>query len=60
MTVDWLRELTVSIAAMCANIAIVECLCGDDSLGSGLKLVCGAYVALSIIRMMADAIKIIL
>lgn len=60
MTVNWLRELAVSITAMCANIAIVECLCDDDSLGGGLKLVCGAYVALSILRIVADSIKIIL
>lgn len=60
MHVDWLYQSAAVIAAVCANIAIVECLCGDEAFQGGLRLVCGVYAALAVVRLAADGIRMIL
>lgn len=57
MSTDWLRSAIISIASICAIIAMVECVSEESGFQSGLRLVCGAYAALTVIRMAGDFIQ---
>ena len=58
MYINWIRELVVSIAAVCTNVALIECICGEKEFQNGIRLVCGAYVALAVARAAINCIQI--
>ena len=59
LSIEWLHESVSSITAVCAVIAVVECL-ADGAEDSGLRFVCGAAAAATLLRMAADGLKAIL
>ena len=53
----WLQDSVRTIASVCALVSLVECAAGDEDRTDGLRLLCGAAVALSVLRMAAALIK---
>lgn len=54
MQADNLYAFVRMIICVCALIALAEYAAGPDGGDGGLRLICGAAVSLSIIRMAAD------
>ena len=59
MQVGWVQDMSASIAAVCAFVALTECVCGEKERQGGLWLVCGAYTALTIVRAASDCIRML-
>jgi len=57
MSVEWLQESVRSISMVCLLIAMIECA-ADAASDDGFHLICGAVVALSVVRMAAAALSL--
>lgn len=55
MSVEWLYASVRSIASICMLISLVECAV-DEAHGDGFRLICGAVVSLSVVRMLSAAL----
>lgn len=56
MDVNWLRMSVRGIVGVCMIIAVVECAVDGSEHSGGLRLVCGAAVAVSVAQLAAEAI----
>lgn len=54
MQADALYAFVRMIICVCALVAVTEYAVGPDSMDGGLRLICGAAVSLSIIRMVEE------
>lgn len=49
----WLQDSVKTIASVCALVSLVECAASDEDSADGLRLLCGAAVALSVLSLAA-------
>ena len=57
MSVEWLRESVRGIVSVCMLVSLTECIAEEGKQSDGLRLICGAAVALSVVRMIASALS---
>lgn len=53
----WLQDSVRTIASVCALVSLVECVANDEDNADGLRLLCGAAVALSVLRLAAALLR---
>ena len=57
MDVNWLEIAVRDIIGVCLIVAVVECAVDGSENSGGLRLVCGAAVAASVMRLTAETIR---
>lgn len=55
MDVNWLLMSVRGIVVVCMIVAVVECAVDGSEQSGGLRLICGAAVAVSVVQLAAEA-----